>query len=105
MDDEDYQPPSDQPLSVAVVDGRDALAYVIVRPTPTGGLDVEAASRGLSKAEAAYVLRRVASQWDPPPMNPDCVVGKHTSCAGDAWDDVNDERTTCGCDCHGGRGT
>jgi hypothetical protein len=32
--------------------------------------------------------------------NPDCAAGKHGSCAGDAWDDVADERVTCDCRCH-----
>ncbi len=34
------------------------------------------------------------------PMNPDCVQGKHPACAGDAWDEEADERTTCACECH-----
>lgn len=34
------------------------------------------------------------------PMNPDCRAGKHVACAGDAWDEVADELTACGCACH-----
>jgi hypothetical protein len=34
------------------------------------------------------------------PLNPDCAGGKCAACAGDAWDDENDVRTTCACACH-----
>lgn len=33
-------------------------------------------------------------------MNPDCVAGKHTACAGDAWDEQADALTSCACSCH-----
>lgn len=33
-------------------------------------------------------------------MNPDCINGKHTACAGDAWDDDTDSLTDCKCWCH-----
>jgi hypothetical protein len=33
-------------------------------------------------------------------LNPDCDQGKHAACAGDAWDLVADELTTCDCECH-----
>jgi hypothetical protein len=36
------------------------------------------------------------------PTSPDCEVGKHTACAGDAWDDTRDALTDCCCTCHGG---
>jgi hypothetical protein len=48
----------------AVIDGRDALAYVIIRPSETAGVTVEAAANGISKKAAAYVLRSVADAWD-----------------------------------------
>lgn len=35
-----------------------------------------------------------------PPLNPDCEQGKHRACAGDAWDEVDDELTDCSCECH-----
>jgi hypothetical protein len=50
---------------LAFVDGRDALAYVIIRPSDFG-VEVEAAADGISRKAAAYVLRQVADQWDPP---------------------------------------
>ena len=33
-------------------------------------------------------------------MNPDCRAGKHSACAGDAWDEQADAPTTCSCWCH-----
>lgn len=54
-----------EPTMVAV-DGRDALAYVIVRPGANGRFVIDAAAKGLDKRSAAYVLRHVADQWDPP---------------------------------------
>jgi len=35
------------------------------------------------------------------PMNPDCEAGKHTACAGDAWDFDTDQPVRCACTCHG----
>jgi hypothetical protein len=35
-----------------------------------------------------------------PPINPDCLAGKHHVCPGDAWDDDADEPTECVCECH-----
>lgn len=32
--------------------------------------------------------------------NPDCAVGKHPSCSGDAWDNETDQPVPCGCTCH-----
>ena len=59
---------TDQPeTKLTFVDGRDALAYVIIRPNAAGdGVLIDAAASGLSKPQAAYVLRHVADQWDPP---------------------------------------
>ncbi len=34
------------------------------------------------------------------PLNPDCRDGKHTACAGDAWDYAEDDITRCACACH-----
>lgn len=50
---------------MVAIDGTDALAFVIVRPGETeGGVSIEAAARGLSKQDAAAVLRHVADLWD-----------------------------------------
>ncbi|MFH8793832.1 hypothetical protein [Streptomyces sp. NPDC017941] len=60
----------EQPVEsrVAVVDGRDTLAAVILRPaTGTNGEDsisVEANAHGISKAVVAYALRQAADQFD-----------------------------------------
>lgn len=51
---------------VAVIDGREALAYLIIRPNPAGGVTIESAANGLDHAQAAYCLRAVADKWDPP---------------------------------------
>lgn len=32
--------------------------------------------------------------------SPDCGVGKHDACNGDAWDHSKDEPTVCVCVCH-----
>jgi hypothetical protein len=50
---------------IAVVDGREALAYVIVRPNADGtGVIMEAAANGLSKGEGAVILRHIADYWE-----------------------------------------
>ncbi|MFI9154541.1 hypothetical protein [Streptomyces sp. NPDC053367] len=52
-------------VTIAAVDGTDALAFVVIRPGETeGGVSIEAAAKGLDKPSAAYVLRHVANQWD-----------------------------------------
>lgn len=33
-------------------------------------------------------------------INPDCRDGKHRSCAGAGWDDINGEPIQCPCTCH-----
>ncbi|MYX36747.1 MULTISPECIES: hypothetical protein [unclassified Streptomyces] len=54
---------------LAVVDGRNALAYVLISPgDQPGTVEVEAGSRGLAKPDAARVLREVARQWSPSPI-------------------------------------
>lgn len=50
-------------IDTAVIDGRDALAYVIIRGG-VEGVTVEAAANGIDKRAAAYVLRSVADAWD-----------------------------------------
>ncbi|MBA0126313.1 hypothetical protein H0B56_12245 [Haloechinothrix sp. YIM 98757] len=51
------------------VDGREALAAVIVRPKENGdGVVIEANAQGISKAEAAEVLRYVAAKWEKDAM-------------------------------------
>lgn len=50
---------------LVAIDGRDALAFVIVRPgDDTEHVSIEAGARGISKSTAAYILRRIADQWD-----------------------------------------
>jgi hypothetical protein len=54
-------------VGMVAVDGRDALAYVIIRPGKDGeSVMLEAAANGISKAQGAYILRHIADQWDPP---------------------------------------
>lgn len=53
---------------LVMVDGRDALAYVIIRPGGEGdgnNIVVEAQAMGISKESVAYVMRELARQWDP----------------------------------------
>jgi hypothetical protein len=54
---------------MVVVDGREAMAYVILRPTgTTGTIALEAAAEdGVDKKHVAHVLRHVADQWAPRP--------------------------------------
>jgi hypothetical protein len=59
---------------MVAIDGRDALAYVIIKPNGKGdghGVIIEAHANGLDKPTAAYILRHVADQWDPPPKDSD----------------------------------
>ncbi|MCX5266066.1 hypothetical protein [Streptomyces sp. NBC_00199] len=61
-----YEPEPEAEPRLAVLDGRDALAFVIIRPADDDPdrVTVEAGSRGMSKAAAAYVLRTVADEFD-----------------------------------------
>lgn len=55
----------DPETTITAIDGRDALAFVIIRPgSAEGSVSIEAAASGLSKEAAAHVLRHVAAQWD-----------------------------------------
>ncbi|MFF9284846.1 hypothetical protein [Streptomyces griseosporeus] len=60
-----YRPTLDEPR-LAVLDGRDALAFVLIRPAADDpdNVAVEAGSRGMSRAAAAYTLRAVADRFD-----------------------------------------
>ncbi|MFF4751807.1 hypothetical protein [Streptomyces sp. NPDC001270] len=51
---------------LAVLAGRDALAFVLIRPhdTDPDNVTAEAGSRGMSRAAAAYALRQVADRFD-----------------------------------------
>ncbi|MDT0472974.1 hypothetical protein RM863_12655 [Streptomyces sp. DSM 41014] len=49
--------------TMVAIDDTDALAFVIVRPAE-GGVSIEAAAKGLSKEDAARILRHVASLWE-----------------------------------------
>ncbi|WP_181131604.1 hypothetical protein [Rathayibacter sp. AY2B5] len=33
-------------------------------------------------------------------LNPECEVGKHGACHGDAWNQETDEPADCTCTCH-----
>ncbi|MEU3198484.1 hypothetical protein [Streptomyces sp. NPDC006996] len=64
---EDYPADDEQPADrLAILDGRDALAFVVIRPAGDDPerITVEASARGMSKAEAAYALRQTADQFD-----------------------------------------
>ncbi|MEV8623380.1 hypothetical protein [Streptomyces sp. NPDC051079] len=52
-------------VTLTAVDGTDALAAVIIRPGSTpGSVSIEAFASGMGKADAAYVLRHVAEQFE-----------------------------------------
>ena len=52
-------------VRMIAVDGRDALAYVIVRPgNDEHHVSLEAAARGISKTSAALILRQIADAWE-----------------------------------------
>jgi hypothetical protein len=57
--------PAEPETAVYIVDGRDALAYVLLRPAEGGAVLVEANAQGLTKQDAAGYLRRIAKHWDP----------------------------------------
>jgi hypothetical protein len=52
---------------LVVVDGREALGYVMVRPAPTPEdprkVSLEAFAHGVSKADMAHILRFVADKF------------------------------------------
>jgi hypothetical protein len=53
-----------RPATMVAVDGRDALAYVLLRRgAEPGAVSIEAGAKGVSKAAAAEALRAVADQW------------------------------------------
>lgn len=57
---------SSEDTKLVAVDGRDALASVIIRPGSTeGAVSLEAWAKGIDKPAAARVLRHVADMWDP----------------------------------------
>lgn len=52
-------------VTITAIDGRDALAFVIIRPgVDSTGVSIEAAANGLDKKTTAYILRHVADQFD-----------------------------------------
>lgn len=59
----DREQPTDR---LIVLDGRDALAFVVIRPADEDPerIAVEASARGISKAVTAYALRQTADQFD-----------------------------------------
>lgn len=62
-DDEQPAEPTDR---LIVLDGRDALAFVVIRAADEDPerIAVEASARGMSKAVAAYALRQTADEFD-----------------------------------------
>lgn len=61
---------SEESPQLAFVDGRDALAAVIVRPNEAGnGVTIHAYANGISKLQAARVLRYVAGEWEAEARN------------------------------------
>ncbi|MFE2941006.1 NUDIX hydrolase [Streptomyces sp. NPDC059255] len=55
---------SSKRASMVAIDGTDALAYVIIRPGAEPGTIIpQAGAKGLSKQDAAEILRYVADQW------------------------------------------
>jgi hypothetical protein len=51
--------------TMTVVDGREALAYVLVLPKPDGsGVLIDAGAHGITKPQAGFILRRVAQSWE-----------------------------------------
>lgn len=57
--------------TMVAIDGRDALFYLIVRPAPAEAADgarssvlMEHGGNGLTKQQAAYILRQVADRLD-----------------------------------------
>ncbi|MEU9925082.1 hypothetical protein AB0H51_28005 [Streptomyces griseoluteus] len=63
---ERHGPTPQEAGTLAVLDGRDALAFVVIRPVDgePDALAVEAGSPHLSKAVMAYTLRQVAARMD-----------------------------------------
>jgi hypothetical protein len=51
---------------LTVIDATTVLALVVVRRDDDGSIVVDASARGLSKPDAADVLRRVADRWAAP---------------------------------------
>jgi hypothetical protein len=52
-------------VGLALVDGRDALAWVILRPGPDNQhVMAEAGAKGITKGQAAAALRQIADKWD-----------------------------------------
>lgn len=57
---------SSEDSKLVAVDGRDALASVIIRPgSSEGTVSLEAWAKDIDKPAAARVLRHVADMWDP----------------------------------------
>ena len=58
--------PRPHPDRLAILDGRDALAFVVIRPADEDPerIAVEASARGMSKAVAAHALRQTADEFD-----------------------------------------
>jgi hypothetical protein len=59
-------PQTPEPVQLAMIDGRDALLMVLVRPGETSPdhVAIDAHCNGLTKSQAAYILRHIARQWE-----------------------------------------
>ncbi|MFJ2863718.1 hypothetical protein [Kitasatospora sp. NPDC087314] len=59
---------TEQNTSMVAIDGRDALFFLIVRPGAQGAsgsnVTLEHGGSGLTRAQAAYILRQVADRLD-----------------------------------------
>lgn len=84
--------------TMTVVDGTDALAFVIIRPgSQDNRVAIEAAANGIGKRDAATVLRHVADQWtaeEPAPDFPATWAGGHALVIG-----YGDEELSARCQC------
>lgn len=52
------------PESIVAIDGRDALAAVIVRRSGDDRLEIQAFANGIDKATMAEILRDVVRRWE-----------------------------------------
>ena len=54
----------ESPVQLSMIDGRDALLMVLVKPSPNdGSVMVDAHCNGLDKMQAAKILYQVARMW------------------------------------------
>lgn len=57
--------PTEDDVQLAMIDGRDALLMVLVRPgRDVDHVAIDAHANGLSKAQGAKILRHIAQSWE-----------------------------------------